>query len=135
MTCEWRDQLDSYIDGELSKAEIAGMDAHLRNCASCAADALARMRMKRSVHASAMNAFVPSTDFRARLSRQIGASPKRTLTWFQQLAFAAALVAVAVVGTAVWQRHSQRRCPRCYSGQCKSRRCRLYRPPHRETVV
>ena len=107
MTCQWRDQVNRYVDSELPEAEVARMDAHLRNCPSCTADALGRMRMKRSIHASAKNAFVPSAEFRAGLSKQIGASRKRALPWVPQLAFAAALIAVVAVGLAVWQQHSQ----------------------------
>jgi anti-sigma factor RsiW len=108
MTCEWRGQLDRYVDSELSEPEMTRVDAHLRSCASCAADALARMRMKRSIHASATNAFVPSAEFRAQLSKQIGTSPKRALPWLPQFAFATALIAIVVVGISLWQRHSQR---------------------------
>ena len=90
MTCQWRDQVDRYVDSELPEAEVACMDAHLRNCPSCAADALGRMRMKRSIHASAKNVFAPSAEFRAQLSKQIGAPRKRALPWLPQLAFAAA---------------------------------------------
>ncbi len=108
MTCEWRDQLDRYVDGEMPEAEIARMDAHLRSCASCAADALGRMRTKRSIHASAANAYVPSAEFRARVSKEVSVSRKRALPWLPQLAFAAALIAFVAVGIAVWQRHSPR---------------------------
>jgi anti-sigma factor RsiW len=108
MTCQWRDQVDRYVDSELPETEVARMDAHLRTCASCAADALARMQMKRSIHASAKNVFVPSAEFRARLSKQIGASRKRPLPWLPQLAFAAALIAIIGVGLAIWLRHPTR---------------------------
>jgi anti-sigma factor RsiW len=108
MTCEWRDQLDAYVDSELSETEMRRLDAHLRSCASCAAKAFARIRMKRSIHTSATNVFLPSAEFRTQLSKQIGASPRRVLPWLPQVAFAVALVAIVAVGITRWQRHSQR---------------------------
>jgi anti-sigma factor RsiW len=71
MACEqWSAKLDTYLDGELSTDEMHSFDAHVRSCASCAADALARVQLKGLVR-TAGRAFVPSPDFRARvLSRK-----------------------------------------------------------------
>ena len=41
--CDHRVRLDAYHDGELSPAERAGVEAHLRDCPSCAAE-LAEIR-------------------------------------------------------------------------------------------
>jgi anti-sigma factor RsiW len=108
MTCEWRDKIDLYVDGELPQLELAGMEAHLRTCPSCAADALGRTQLRHSIHAVAGNAFVPSAEFRARVSKAIGVSQKRALPWLPQLAFAAALIVIVALGIAVQQRHAQR---------------------------
>jgi len=49
MSCEWGSKLDLYADAELPESEMAQVEAHLRTCASCAAEALGRMQMKRSI--------------------------------------------------------------------------------------
>ena len=46
---EYAGELSAYLDGELDPAEAAALGAHLRECAACAADALGRVQMKRSV--------------------------------------------------------------------------------------
>ena len=53
MGCDsWKEKLDAYIDGEVSENELRAFDAHVRGCASCSADALARVQMKRSIQAA-----------------------------------------------------------------------------------
>ncbi len=50
MGCEeWRNKLDLYADGELSPAEARQLSAHMRSCTACAASALERVQLKRSV--------------------------------------------------------------------------------------
>jgi len=50
MECEsLRDKLDAYVDGELTAPEARNFGTHLRQCSECAADALARVQMKRAV--------------------------------------------------------------------------------------
>ena len=50
MVCEsWKEKLDTYLDGELPAEEMRAFDAHVRGCPSCAADALARVQMKRAI--------------------------------------------------------------------------------------
>src|SRR6266853_979020 len=72
MICEWRNKLDLYVDGELPESELAEVETHLRGCPSCAADALGRMQLKRSIHAVA-KAFAPTNDFRKRIGTEGGA--------------------------------------------------------------
>ena len=58
MACErWSatpEQFDRYLDGELDAAGARDLSTHLRKCASCAADVLERVQMKRAVHAARM---------------------------------------------------------------------------------
>jgi anti-sigma factor RsiW len=50
MVCEaWKAKIDTYLDGELPDEDMRTFDAHVRNCPSCAADALSRVQMKRAV--------------------------------------------------------------------------------------
>lgn len=41
MACEaWGEKLDAYVDGELATSEANALNAHMRECAACAAEAL-----------------------------------------------------------------------------------------------
>jgi anti-sigma factor RsiW len=95
MVCEsWKTQLDTYLDDELPSEEMHVFDAHVRICPSCAADALARVQMKRAVRASGKR-FTPSTEFLRRVQQSIVARPRRGVArsgWM----FAPAMVAVLV---------------------------------------
>ena len=94
MGCEsWKAKLDTYLDGELPEAEMRAFDAHVRGCSSCAADALARVQMKRAVQFTGKR-FTPSAEFRKRILQSIAPHPQRSfrIRWI----FAAAIVAVLV---------------------------------------
>jgi len=78
MACEsWRDKLDAYVDGELSPSEASALATHIRQCASCAADALERVQMKRAV-AVAGKRFEPSAEFREKIRRSVATGPRRS---------------------------------------------------------
>jgi anti-sigma factor RsiW len=102
MICEsWKTQLDTYLDGELLSEEMHVFDGHVRICPSCAADALARVQMKRTVQAAGKR-FTPSAEFRKRVQQSIAAKPRRGLagfSWRFATAAAAFLVAVGLVTT------------------------------------
>jgi anti-sigma factor RsiW len=108
MTCEWRDRIDRFVDGELPEQDLSRMNAHLQSCHSCAAEALGRMQVKRSIHLAATRAFVPSAEFRARVSKEIGVSQKRTFAWLPQVVFATAMVVMLAIALGVLARNSQR---------------------------
>jgi anti-sigma factor RsiW len=111
MACDaWREKLDLYVDGELAAPEAATFSAHLRTCADCAADALARVQLKRSVSLAGKR-YQPSAEFRARMERKLGtAKPQRSATWWWRLIAVPAL-AVVVLSVAVnlWQSEKARR--------------------------
>jgi len=97
MTCgEWRDQLDTYLDGELPAEGMRLLDAHLRTCASCAADALARVQFKRALK-SAATRFTPSTQLREEIRRKVEGKGRRSWNLGWGLA-TAALAVLLVVG-------------------------------------
>jgi anti-sigma factor RsiW len=73
----WTAKLETYLDGELSANEMRDLDAHLRSCPSCAADALSQIQSKRAVH-SAGKRYSPSTEFRERIRKNIGSEPRRS---------------------------------------------------------
>jgi len=95
MVCEsWKAKLDTYLDGEASQEEMRTFDAHLRSCASCSADALARVQMKRAIQIAGKR-FAPSAEFRKKMQQSMASKPQRRfrLTWM--LAATAAIIVVA----------------------------------------
>lgn len=118
MTCDpWRDKLEAYVDSassqeELSPEELANLEAHLRTCSSCAADALGRLQMKRMTQAAAAR-YSPSPQLQLRIERSIRKKrgPLWGFAWMQGMRLAmapAAVLLVLVVALTVWLRHSAR---------------------------
>jgi len=92
--CEsWKEKFDTYLDGELPSEEMRAFDTHVHSCSSCAADALARVQLKRGIQAAGKR-FAPTSEFRRRIQGKIATKPQRRfrLTWM----FAAALSIVTV---------------------------------------
>ena len=101
MTCGlWRDQIESYIDGELASSHEAEVAGHLRGCAACNAFAAEAIHLKRAV-SQAGRRYQPSAEFRDQIVRSIGAKPSRGRAFWMQLALAAALVIAVVAGALV----------------------------------
>lgn len=92
----WKAKLGAYVDGELPETEMRSYDEHLRGCASCSADAVASVQMKRAIHAAGKR-YAPSADFRQRMERQL-ASKTRTRRFSWQWAVALAAVVLLVAG-------------------------------------
>src|SRR5579862_4380039 len=93
MACEsFSEKLDAYVDGELPPTQANEFAMHLRGCATCAADALERIQMKRSV-ADAGKYYQPSVEFRKKIEASVRKPPKRGNFWgWQVVALPAALV-------------------------------------------
>lgn len=95
MVCEaWKTKLDAYVDGELPENDATAFNVHLRTCPSCAADALARVQMKRSIQVAGKR-FTPSAEFRKRMQQKLAPKPQRSFRMGWMLAAAAAVLAVA----------------------------------------
>src|SRR3954469_23648044 len=109
MGCDqWSTKLDMYLDGELSADEMRAFDAHVRDCPACAADALARVQMKRMVQ-NAGKRFVPSTEFRRKmLTKTSRRRPLAAWAW-------GAVALLLLVGLSL-----------AYVGQQRSRRTHLF---------
>ena len=102
---QWRSQLDTYLDGELPADQMRALDAHLRSCPSCAADALARVQFKRAVKTAGAR-FAPSAEFRDRIQKKVAAKPRRSWRFGLAMAGAFALLLVAGVLTMYQQRQN-----------------------------
>ena len=71
MVCEtWQTELDSYFDGDLPSDQMRALDNHMRSCASCATDILARVQIKRAVQVAGRS-YVPRAEFRRQLHKRI----------------------------------------------------------------
>lgn len=78
MACEsWREMLDAYVDGELPTSKANAMAAHLRQCADCAADALQRLQLKRSV-AVAGKRYAASAEFRQKMLQRVAPAQRQS---------------------------------------------------------
>jgi anti-sigma factor RsiW len=115
MACDaWREKLDAYLDGELPSADAAALSAHMRNCGSCAADALERVQLKRSV-AAAGKRFEPSAELRAKITKMAGAKPQRQSSWgWRMLLLPAMLVIILSVGVDFYMSRESSRRARVY---------------------
>ena len=92
MACEsWKAKLDTYLDGELSQEEMLTFDAHVRNCAFCAADALGRVQARRAIKVAGKR-FTPSAEFRKRMQQSIAPKLRRSFSLGWMLAATVAVI-------------------------------------------
>jgi anti-sigma factor RsiW len=116
MGCEqWRGKLDAYVDGELDPAEANALGAHLRGCAACAADALGRVQMKRSV-LTAGTRYAASAELRNRIAKSVAAKPPRRGSGWHWRILAFPALSVLILSVAV----------NLYVGRENARRQRVY---------
>jgi len=103
----WQPKLDQYLDSELSAGEMRGMEAHLRECVSCASDALHRLQLKRVTRLAGQR-YTPSAEFRRRIEKQVAAKnrPAHRWLWIPVLASLVVLLA-AVVTVGRWYERSR----------------------------
>jgi anti-sigma factor RsiW len=110
MSCDWITKIETYVDGELPGEQMREFDDHLRACTTCAADALARVQMKRSIQ-SAGKRFRSSAEFRNRVQQRIS-KPHRSRVLSIWAILPAALALLVIAGIAVnhlESRHAQSR--------------------------
>jgi anti-sigma factor RsiW len=104
MNCEiWQDKLDAFVDLELPAAELRDFQSHLRGCAACSAEAVARQRLKSQTRLAGQR-FSPSAEFEKRM---LGAKPtKARWNWLPALATAAAAI-ILVAGFTMFQQRAR----------------------------
>jgi anti-sigma factor RsiW len=101
MNCHaWQEQIDVYLDGELAGPDLQAMEAHLSECAACAAEALGRMQLKQTTRMAGMP-FVPSGELRGRVESILRPKQRRVFSWGYP-ALAACLAAALLVAMALW---------------------------------
>jgi hypothetical protein len=76
MSDQWTERLSEYLDGELQDEERAGLDAHLRDCAECAA-VLADLK-RVAIRARALTDREPAADLWPGIAADIGATTPST---------------------------------------------------------
>lgn len=106
--------MDAYLDGELPVAEAASIGTHLRSCASCAADALERVQIKRAV-AAAGERYEPSAELRARIMHAVAGKTRRHSNWVWQVVAVPAVLVLILSLTVNW-----------YVGRENARRQQVY---------
>lgn len=98
MDCkQFRENLDCYIDLELSADAMAAADAHMRECAACATAAARLRTLRTSVRGVVSSEPVPG-DLERRVRQSLWPHP--TGRW--PLASRLALAAVALLAIALW---------------------------------
>jgi anti-sigma factor RsiW len=93
MTDLWTEKLEPYLDGELSSEEMRNVDAHLRECRTCAADVLKHLQMKRAVRVAGQR-FTPSFEFKRKMQQRIAPRRRLLALW----SWAVPVLAILLVG-------------------------------------
>lgn len=97
MDCDrWKEQIETYLDGELPESAMRDLDAHVRSCPSCAAEVLTHVQMKRAIQ-SAAKRFTPEPAFRNRVQELVAGKQRKRSTPAWQLATATAIFILVVL--------------------------------------
>jgi anti-sigma factor RsiW len=110
MNCDLcQEKLDAYVDESLPAEELGAVDDHLRDCQSCASEALARLQMKRATRAAAAR-FSPSPEFRLRMEKTIRKRRPQIarISWLPWLSAAACALLLIVVSATLLTRRATR---------------------------
>ena len=97
-SCEWREKIGLYVDGELEPAADQAFTGHLQSCAECSAAVLEQQELKKAVRVAAKRFSAPP-ELYASVRRQI--APKRSAgLWLRWSAITASTVLLALVSFA-----------------------------------
>lgn len=113
----WTARLSEYLDGDLHATDASALEQHLRECAECEAT-LADLRII-AAEAGALGTQDPPRDLWTGIAAEIGAGSavisldahrktRRSITLSMPQMAAAAVVLLAIGGTAVWQMQAPR---------------------------
>jgi anti-sigma factor RsiW len=97
-SCEWRNKIGPYVDGELEPAAEQAFTGHLQVCAECPAAVLEQQELKKAVRVAAKRFSAPP-ELYASVRRQI--SPKESARpWLKWSAVLASVALLAVLSFA-----------------------------------
>ena len=96
--------LDAYLDGELLLESSLALRNHLTGCVKCSAQLAETARLQRALR-SARGYFVPSTEYRQRIQKQVARSrrPVWTLPWMPTAATISAMALFIFLWIGHWQ--------------------------------
>jgi anti-sigma factor RsiW len=104
MDCDiWQDKIDAFVDDELSAAEVRGFESHLRECRACAAETVARQRLKVETRTAGMR-YEPSAELQARIAARVGEKRKSVWAWWPAAVGVAAALVIALLAGQTWNR-------------------------------
>src|SRR5690348_6051948 len=93
----WQPNIDRYVDAELPEEQMRAMDAHLRDCSSCAAETLRQLHLKQKTRLAGRR-YTPSVQFRRTIADQVAARPTLKWRWVWSAPLAVAVIVVIVAG-------------------------------------
>lgn len=102
MSCDWREQVGLYVDGELEPASQQAFSGHVQGCSDCATAVLEQQELKKSVRVAGKR-FTAPPELYASVRRQLHpeATAKRGWSW---LLASAALVLFIALGVGWYSR-------------------------------
>jgi anti-sigma factor RsiW len=97
-SCEWRNKIGFYVDGELEPAAEQAFTGHLQSCAECSAAVLEQQELKKAVRVAAKR-FTAPPELYASVRRQL--NPKESARpWLKWSAVLASVALLAVLSFA-----------------------------------
>jgi anti-sigma factor RsiW len=112
MSCDLTQRsLDAYVDDSCTPEVSAAIEAHLRDCPSCTAEALSRLQAKQFTRAAA-GRYAPSPEFRLRVETSLRKHSKPSwistlgFGWRPRLAFSTLALALILASVMFWSRHT-----------------------------
>lgn len=103
MSCEWRIELDGYVDRELAPAQMAECEQHLHACPQCATAVRGLLQMKQAIRSAAAGRYAPSAALGLNLLPRKIAPLKARRFWQPRFSLAVAALALLVIAaSAIW---------------------------------
>ena len=106
MQClEWRQEVDTFLDGESPVERASTLQEHVRRCPECAGELMSRLEMKRRTKAAGKR-YVASEKLRRSIAKRSATTAR---AWVWPLAAAAAMVVFAMFGLRNWEAQGHQR--------------------------